>query len=770
MFHSLPRLALLALLAAAPLCAQPVLVSHATGTPGTVANGASYGVPIRDVGGVSDDGRWCLYISQGTNIVTGQVDSNADWDLFLWDSVANTSQLVSHTPGSAVTTGNAASSYSPSISADGRFVAFVSYATNLVAGVTDTNASEDVFLFDRITGTVTLVSHNAASLTTTGNSESAGNPIISDDGNFIAYTSRATNMVAGQGGPNIHQVFMYDRATGNNTMVSHVSGSTSTAGNAAATLHTVSADGRFVSFFTVADNLIAGVTDTNSGNDVFNWDRTGGTVTLVSHAASSTTTAGNGASSNGKLSADGNWIAFTSGATDLIAGVTDANTGSDVFLYNRVAGTSSLVSHASGSATTTAGTGSVGQDPSSISADGRFVAFYSNAANVVAGQVGTSAVFLFDRTTGNNAMVSHAASSLTTCSNAGGGNGIVSNAGDFVVFEANSTDLVAGQADSNAAKDVFRFTTATGAMTLVSHIPGSPLTTGNGSTDSTSVSASCRFVFFQSSASDSVAGDGNGAADVFAYSFKIAPAITWANPADIVYGTALSATQLNATCPVAGTFSYTPAAGIVLSAGASQTLNLTFTPTDTGTYNAATANVSINVTPAPLTITAENKSMVQGAAVPALTAVYAGFVNGDTAASLTTPVSLGTTATSASVPGSYPITATGATAANYAIAHVNGTMAVIAAPAPLTITAENKTMVQGTAVPTLTASYVGFINGDTPASLTTPVVLGTTATSASVPGSYPITATGATGSTYTITHVNGGGEGGGVGEREKGGW
>ncbi|NUO15414.1 MAG: MBG-2 domain-containing protein, partial [Planctomycetaceae bacterium] len=93
----------------------------------------------------------------------------------------------------------------------------------------------------------------------------------------------------------------------------------------------------------------------------------------------------------------------------------------------------------------------------------------------------------------------------------------------------------------------------------------------------------------------------------------------------------------------------------------------------------ASANVTINVTQAPLTITAQDKSMVEGASVPALTAAYSGFVNGDTSASLATPVVLGTTATSASVPGSYPITATGATAANYAITHVNGTMTVTAA-------------------------------------------------------------------------------------------
>lgn len=681
MLHTLPRLALLALLAA-PLCAQPVLVSHAAGTPATVSNGASYGVPIRDVGGVSDDGRWCLYISQGTNIVPGQVDTNGDWDLFLWDSVTNTSQLVSHVPGSAVTTGNAASSYSPSISADGRYVAFVSYATNLVAGVTDTNASEDVFLFDRITGTVTLISHATGAPNVAGNAGSADNPLVSDDGNYIAFGSHATNLVGGQSGsaPAPACVYLYDRVAGAAVMVSHNNASQIVPGNSLSYLQSFSADGRFVAFNSQADNLIAGGTDANSANDCFVWDRTTATVTLISHAAGAPLNAGNGASSGPKVSGDGNWIAYSSSATNLIAGVTDANTGTDVFLYNRVAGTTTLVSHASGSATTTAGTGSVGQAPSSISADGRFIAFTSTAANVVAGQVGFGSLYLFDRTTGSSVMVSHTPASMTTCSNAGGGvRGFVSNAGDFVVFEAYSTDVVSGQSEGNAGTDVFRYTTATGAVTLLSHVPGSPTTTGNGQAGSTSMSASGRFVFFQSLASDAVAGDTNGVADVFAYSFKITPAITWANPADVVYGTALGATQLNASCGVPGTFSYTPAAGTVLSAGSAQTLSVTFTPSDTGTYNAASANVTINVTQAPLTITAQDKSMVEGASVPALTAAYSGFVNGDTSASLATPVVLGTTATSASVPGSYPITATGATAANYAITHVNGTMTVTAA-------------------------------------------------------------------------------------------
>src|SRR5439155_5089111 len=88
------------------------------------------------------------------------------------------------------------------------------------------------------------------------------------------------------------------------------------------------------------------------------------------------------------------------------------------------------------------------------------------------------------------------------------------------------------------------------------------------------------------------------------------PAITWATPADIVYGTALSATQLNATASTAGTFVYTPAAGTVLNAGASQSLSVLFTPTDTVTFTTATATVAINVLKATPTITWSNPATI----------------------------------------------------------------------------------------------------------------------------------------------------------------
>lgn len=147
---------------------------------------------------------------------------------------------------------------------------------------------------------------------------------------------------------------------------------------------------------------------------------------------------------------------------------------------------------------------------------------------------------------------------------------------------------------------------------------------------------------------------------------KTDPVITWANPADIAYGTALDSTQLNATADVEGSFAYSPAAGAVLGAGP-QTLNATFTPTDTATYNIVSKTVTLNVTKVHLTVTANHQTKVEGTPNPELTYTISGFVNGEDATAVAGKPNLTTTATTESTSGSYPITVSIGTlsAANY---------------------------------------------------------------------------------------------------------
>src|SRR5207237_568813 len=157
------------------------------------------------------------------------------------------------------------------------------------------------------------------------------------------------------------------------------------------------------------------------------------------------------------------------------------------------------------------------------------------------------------------------------------------------------------------------------------------------------------------------------------------------------------------------------------------------------------------------TITADNQTKAYEAPLPALTASYAGFVNGDSASSLTTGPAESTTATASShVSGNpYAITAAGAVDADYTISYAPGALTVT--PVGLTSTPDSKTKAYGAALPALTASYTGLVNGDTAASLTTSPMLATTATAAShVAGSpYLITAAGAVDMDYMISYVPG---------------
>ena len=179
-------------------------------------------------------------------------------------------------------------------------------------------------------------------------------------------------------------------------------------------------------------------------------------------------------------------------------------------------------------------------------------------------------------------------------------------------------------------------------------------------------------------------GDG---ADIGAYELRT-PTLTWANPAFIVYGTALGAAQLNATASVPGTFTYTPAAGSVLAAGTAP-LSVNFTPADPTAYASAQATVTITVTKAVLTVTADNKTKVEGQPNPPLTYSVTGFVNNDPPTVVSGTPTLSTAATQASPPGDYAITVgTAAMAAsNYSFAGVSGTLHVAPMLVATTLTA-----------------------------------------------------------------------------------
>jgi Tol biopolymer transport system component len=285
-----------------------------------------------------------------------------------------TTERVSLGPGGVQ--GNEESLF-PAISADGRFVAFYTYASNLVPG--DTNHSDDVFVRDRRTGTTERVSVGPNGR----QGDSSSLPAISADGRFVAFRSYANNLVPGDTN-GVGDVFVRDRRTGTTERVS-VS-SSGEQGNAFS-VGTISADGRFIAFESDASNLVPG--DTNGKRDVFVRDRKLGTTERVSLRPDGGQ--GNDYSFSPALSAGGRFVAFTSWASNLVPG--DTNGTDDVFVRDRVTGVTIRASISS--------SGKQGNDHSNdpaISADGRFIAFMSHATNLVPGDTnGVNDIFVRTR-------------------------------------------------------------------------------------------------------------------------------------------------------------------------------------------------------------------------------------------------------------------------------------------------------------------------------------------------------------------------------------
>src|SRR5262249_42031975 len=152
---------------------------------------------------------------------------------YLYDRASNSNSLVSHIPGD-LNVGADGASNAAAISADGRFVAFQSSATDLVNGLSDANSSTDIFRYDRVTGQTQLVSRDASALATADNASRG--PVISNDGQFVGFQSTATNLIGGftdgnaleSGAPDI---YLFDATTGSNTLVSRVPASSATSGD-----------------------------------------------------------------------------------------------------------------------------------------------------------------------------------------------------------------------------------------------------------------------------------------------------------------------------------------------------------------------------------------------------------------------------------------------------------------------------------------------------------------------------------------------------------
>ncbi len=303
---------------------------------------------------ISDDGRYVAFMSDASNLVSG--DTNLFGDIFMRDTVTNITTRVS--VGLAGAEGNCWSAW-PSISADGRYVAFVSCATNLVSG--DVNGRSDVFLRDTLLNTTTLVSKDTSGMQ--GYTD-ARYTSISADGRYVAFYDAFPSLGAG--------IFVRDTMANTLTLVSAALDGGESNGPSYSPF--ISADGRYVVFYSSASNLVSG--DTNGYYDVFLRDIAANTTTRVSVASDGAE--GNWASFGQSISADGRYVAFASNSSNLVDG--DTNGYSDIFVRDTILNTTTRVSVGLDGVQTDAGSGGT-----SISGDGRYVAFVSNASNLVSG-------------------------------------------------------------------------------------------------------------------------------------------------------------------------------------------------------------------------------------------------------------------------------------------------------------------------------------------------------------------------------------------------
>lgn len=335
---------------------------------------------------ISSDGRYVAFSSGASDLVPG--DGNGQWDVFVHDLQIGSTIRASLDPAGGESDGN---SHYATLSADGRFLAFMSYATNLAPLTSDTLVPQ-IYVRDMTTGQTVLASVNTAGAQCQGY---ATHPELSADGRTLVFRSDGTNFVAGETGFIGMQIYVRDLASGVTTRASVSSqGRRAMAYGFETHVPSISADGRLVAFQSRAGNLVPG--DDDSSLDVFVHDRLTATTTRVS--VSSRGTPGDGDSGGPCLSPDGRFVAFGSDSSDLVPG--DGNGHGDAFLRDLLTGSTTRIN------LRTDGIEGSGAPPdyvdatasSSISQDGRFIAFWSLDTNLVAGDTnGVADTFVHDR-------------------------------------------------------------------------------------------------------------------------------------------------------------------------------------------------------------------------------------------------------------------------------------------------------------------------------------------------------------------------------------
>lgn len=408
------------------------------------ATGAMYRVSIStnaaDIGNgdsdpalISSDGRYIVFESASDNLVAN--DTNTVSDIFVHDQLnCVTSRISLSSAGTQATGGD---STNPQISNDGRYVVYQSLATNLVTG--DTNGVEDIFVRDRQSNTTTRVSVTSGGAQGTSGSF---NPVISGDGRFVAFESRA-NLFGGNdvNGTNA-DIYLRNLGTNTTTLISVSSGGAQ--GQFESREPAISGDGSLVAFMSFAGNLVPGDTPTP---DIFVRNLTDNTTNLISIATNGSHPE-NFAEAGPEISADGRYVVFTSSASlDAI----DANIYNDIYVRDRVSNVTELVS------VNYLGEQSDGDSVSpSISIDGKLITFESTATDITNDDVeGQRDIFLRNLNTDTSTRISQ------NTTGAGGNlnsfRASISTDGRYIAFTSEANNLLGTGNDDNGHTDVFIF-------------------------------------------------------------------------------------------------------------------------------------------------------------------------------------------------------------------------------------------------------------------------------------------------------------------------
>jgi Tol biopolymer transport system component len=408
------------------------LVSRATGGA-AAAGGGSFNTDI------SADGRFVAFTSLATNL--SDADQDLVIDAFLRDMATGTTTLISRANGPAGAGGDDRT-FLARVSADGRYVAFDSNSDNL--STIDDKTVADVFRRDTVASATILVTREDGP---DGAPASGAAPTISADGGVVAFQSQDDTLSAIDNDLLLN-LFVRDIAADTTKLVSRPDGVGITPQSASSFVPVISGNGRYVAFESDANNLTADVTP--ASRDIFVRDLETDTTALVSRVTGPTGAAGDGASNDPSISADGRYVAFKSASANLSG--EDLDPVEDVFVRDRVAGTTTLVSRATGPA---GAAGNADSEQPSISDDGRYVSFMSAATTFSTEDADPVVdVFVRDLVAGTTTLVSRAAGPVGAGGDADSGFAAISANGRYVAFPSEADNLSAE--DDDAVGDIFR--------------------------------------------------------------------------------------------------------------------------------------------------------------------------------------------------------------------------------------------------------------------------------------------------------------------------